>query len=242
MTGMDVHLKEGAPHDPGFQAWILSLPGFATWAEKEQEVLRKVADRVQGYRSWLAEHGEDPPPVLGPVRVVERVLGDEVLFAWDRVPATPDEIRRTRRLLAWSRADLLDTLARLPPQALDWSPAYRRFPAWADWRTVRQIVEHVALTEVGYYLAWIGHERGAAGPLPVDPRDLLVATREETDHFLEGLAEAADRLRLAEKGGEAWTVRKALRRLVWHERLHLASIRRIARDHAQSVRGSGGDA
>jgi len=58
----------------------------------------------------------------------------------------------------------------------------------------------------------------------------LPAHREETVTFLRKLATSPDRARVNFGEGEAWSVRKVLRRLVWHELLHLKSIRRIGRD------------
>lgn len=167
--------------------------------------------------------------------IVQTVHGNEVLFDHDRHPATPAEIEHGLRLLGCSRADLLATVGPMTDALLDWDPPYRDFAAWARWRTVRQVLSHIAGTEIGYYLPWVGYE----GP---DVRDLLELpwqeqlriSRARTVRFLEGLShDGEDRLRLRETD-EGWSLRKVLRRLVWHELLHLKSIRRIARDHAGS--------
>jgi membrane associated rhomboid family serine protease len=222
---VDLVLKEGAPHDPGWQAWVPGLCGCATWAPTEAAVWQLAPAKIQEHLAWLRSHGDVPPPFEGSVRIAERVHGDEVLFTWDRVAATPEETRETRRLLQWSREDLLEAVESLPADALDWDPPYRTLPDWATWKTIRQILEHVARTEVGYYLPWIGY----APTLDLEGEELLPRSRGETLRFLEGLEQAPDRLRLAERGGEAWSVRKVLRRLVWHERVHTKSIRRLGR-------------
>jgi hypothetical protein len=60
----------------------------------------------------------------------------------------------------------------------------------------------------------------------------LRQSREETLRILEDLRVSDDRIRLR-NDDEIWTVRKVLRRLVWHERLHLKSIQRIVADYQQ---------
>lgn len=226
---LDVHLKVGAAHDPGVQAWVLDLQGFATWAPTEGEALERMPGKVEEHVAWLRDRGGAATLASGPVRVVERVQGDEVLFSSDRAPASVEEIRETAWLLEQTRSELLHVVAGLSPACLDWSPPYRAFPSWASWRTVRQVVEHVALTEVGYYLPCVGHHPEVDRPGPGDWEALLERTRHETLRFLAGLEGVRDRVRFRTHGGEEWTLRKVLRRLVWHERLHTKSIRRIVR-------------
>lgn len=232
-------LHELTGDESGWLAWDLRYMGFATWSATRAGVLRRAPGRLAVHEHWLTDHDLDGGPGLaghgprrtpGAPRVVECVRGNEVLFEHDRQPAAPDEIRRCAALLAATRADLLAVVAGLPDAVLDWEPPYAAFAAWARWRTVRQVLLHVAQTEVGYYLPTIGY----AGP---DPEALtalpwpeqLRLSRERTLAFLGGLAVDEDRLRLTE-GDEEWSVRKVLRRLVWHELLHLKSIRRIVRE------------
>ncbi len=66
-----------------------------------------------------------------------------------------------------------------------------------------------------------------------DWHEQLRQSREETYRFLDELRASSDRVRLR-NGDETWTVRKVLRRLVWHERLHLKSIRRIVADYGRT--------
>jgi hypothetical protein len=156
------------------------------------------------------------------------------LFSPDHAPCAPDEIDLTLRLIAASRDDLVRAVEGLPEAALDWDPPYRAFLEWATWRTVREILAHVANCETHYYLPAIGHEPMVP---PVSPqgdwRGALAEQRAETIAFLGGLKTAADRARVTFDGEEAWSVRKVLRRLVWHELLHWKSIRRIGRDFAR---------
>jgi hypothetical protein len=74
----------------------------------------------------------------------------------DGEPATPQEIDLAIELLAASRRDLLATLDGATDALLDWNPPYRRFASWADWRTIRATLAHVANGETHYYTRSIG--------------------------------------------------------------------------------------
>ena len=226
VMSIDIVLKEGAPHDPGWQAWVPGLCGCATWAPTEVGVMERVPAKIDEHLAWLRGHGHVPPPFKGAVRIAERVEGDEVLFASDRAAASPAAIRETRQLLQWTRTDLMQVVERLPAGALDWDPPDRTLPDWATWRTIRQILEHIARTEIGYYLPWIGYSQEG---LLDEGEELLHRSRAATLRFLERLESESDRLRFVERGGEAWSVRKVSRRLVWHERIHTKSIQRLGR-------------
>ncbi len=166
-------------------------------------------------------------PTAAEPRIAESIRGNEVLFEHDRRPASRAEIELCATLLACTRADLLDAVTGLPDELLDWDPPYAAYLSWARWRTVREILTHVAQTEVGYYLPAIGYAAPDAETFAsLRWLEQLRLGREHTLARLADLAEADDRLRLTE-GDEGWSVRKVLRRLVWHELLHLKSIRRI---------------
>ena len=222
---MRVWLLEGrADAEPGFQAWALDHLGFATWAPTRTEVLEKLPAKLDEFRGWVTSRDlGDPGPDPG-VAVVEEIVGDEVLFTPDHSPATIDEIGRTIALLHASREDLVGELESIPAGALDWEPPYRAFLPWARWRTIRQIVTHVANTETHYYLDAIGC-RPPFDPVGTDaaPESYLSLGRAHTLSTLESLASSSDLARIR----DGWSVRKVLRRLIWHERLHTKSIHRI---------------
>lgn len=237
---MRVWLHEMTGNETGWMAWCLDFHGFATWASSEAEVLGGVPTKLAEYQRWLAEHGLACPKVGGDVQVVERVRGNEILFSWDYAPCGADEIDLTLRLLSASRSDLVKTIEVLPEAALDWDPPYQAFAEWATWRSIRAILAHLANCETHYYLSAVGHESQLPPASPDgDWATFLVAHREETVAFLRRLAASPDRARVCFGDDGAWSVRKVLRRLVWHERLHWKSIRRIGWDFECCTRPGG---
>lgn len=236
MAVVRVWLHQGEGDERGWSAWSLDHLGFATWAPTREEALARVPAKLAEYGAWLARYGEPwDAAQQGPLEVVEEIAGNEVAFRDDLLPASVAEIERCERLLRYTRADLLQTVASLPDAVFDWDPPYRRFAPHAWWRTIRQILQHIALTDVGYYLPSIGWQTELDLPAlrAGSWLDLLQRSREETLRFLEELKADPDKVRL-EQGEETWSVRKVLRRLVWHERLHWKSIQRILADYAKS--------
>ncbi len=225
---MRIWLHEMTGNEFGWNAWGLQLIGFATWAATEQEVLGRVPAKLEEHLRWLRQHGLPTAELSAGVEVVERVGGNEVLFDTDIRAAPPDMIADTIELMRATRSDLLATVESLSDEVLDWEPPYVAFAPWADWRTIRQILAHIAKTETHYYLTSIGYEpRASSARGNGDWRALLSEQRAAALAFLEALESASDRARVRPRGEEQWSVRKVLRRLVRHELLHWKSVKRI---------------
>lgn len=146
--------------------------------------------------------------------------GNELAFDRDRAPAHPDELALTQCLLATARAETIRLVAAASDAELDWDDPRRRLPAWARWRTPRQLAWHVADVESRYYLAALG--------VPPPPRaaDLLAELRASAAHVQVSL----DQLVPGRSGGPIrgeWTPVKVLRRLAWHEAGELVVLRRL---------------
>ncbi len=224
-----IWLHEGWGGDPGSDAWGLDLLGFATWAPTKQELLNRVPAKLDEYLGWLSRHHLTIPDPGDGIEITGSVFSrDDVLFMPDRDPATVEEFDRTIQMLRSSRSDLLHTVELLPDKILDWDPPYREFASWADWRTIRATLAHLANTETHFYLKQIGYQPTARPVVPGDDwLSSLESSRGEAFRFLQRLKGSSDRARLS----EFWSVRKVLRRMVRHELLHWKSIRRIVREY-----------
>jgi len=235
-TTIQVWLHEARDEagEAGYNAWGLVHPGFSCWAETESQALEKTPSKLAEYWQLRQRHGLSSPSTACvedvQVEVVERVAGNEILFSSDYQPATCSLIDETVALLDATRSDLLEAIRGLPDRVLDWNPPYRRFRSWARWRTVRQILTHIANTETHYYLPNIGL-RTEIAPAREEGNwdDQLVIHRERTLETLNALQASHDLARVQFHDEGAWSVGKVLRRLVWHERLHTKSIQRIGR-------------
>jgi hypothetical protein len=131
-------------------------------------------------------------------------------FEDDARPLRPWDLDMAGRLLDWSRQDFLRLSGALLPDSLS-QPENA-----PNWKTLDDLFGHMWETE-----NTILNRMGA----PADPADMpgdsvgrLQAVRER---FKEKLPDWAEADILIEEFGEKWSPRKALRRVLWHERDHI---------------------
>jgi hypothetical protein len=212
----------GAQADDAVVAWAfdLDLWGVCGQGLAEDEALAALALAVTGTRGG-------PPELV----VVERIDGDEQAFRRDHRPATHDERERTLAILGAARERTLALLATCPDAVLDWDDPDRVLPAWAGWRTLRQMAWHLADTESRYYLPSLS--------LPARPReaDLRLELERSAAHVRAEVHRVAPAL-VRRSGGEVWTTVKLLRRLAWHERGELVVMHQLAARAHQRLLGA----
>jgi hypothetical protein len=213
-------------------AWVLGLPGCVTGARDENELSGRLPLAIAEHEAWLRKHGE-AVEVSEAWEIVERAdvgsISREFCFDSERVGPSRDELERDIACMAYARSDLLASVDGLPDIVLDWAPpssAYKSFDAWApEVRTIREIVTHVLQLEVYY------RDGLRDGPsIGIFERvDDPAFERNGTVELLRSLDdEARGRsywpVRPGRDEAEEWTVRKVLRRIISHERMHAAEI------------------
>ena len=233
-----------------YGAWMLDLIGVFGWAANRDLAISQAPSAVGWQRDWLARHGEELAVRVGRVEVVEEVPASLVdgyernaIFAADRAPVDVGELETALRHLDFARADLLDLVARIeafeaaggrldpgddrpgdPPTGTDAA------------RPAAGVLRHLAGSE-----AWFVSRLDPAARYDAGGSD-------ELDAYLAGtrawLVDALRRLHAADPAlartdgkGEAWTLRKLLRRAVYHSIDHLRELdRRLARSEERVER------
>jgi predicted RNase H-like HicB family nuclease len=216
-----ITLEHGS--DGSYLAWVHELPGCFARGDTREAAISKTTDAIERFRKWLRSAGEpledDQIEVVVADEVESLIEADEdteVLVAPDRQPLGADDWERIERWLAQSRRALVAALAALPDEQLEQRVAGRE-------RTVREQLVHIAFVEL-MYAAWTFNLRSREGL-----EEFLGWTRDIAVSRMRLLAERADSsLTYAEWAGaprpEPWTARKAARRLIWHELLHLPEV------------------
>jgi hypothetical protein len=215
--------------------WVLDLPGCIAGAPTLESLDQPLRLGIAEYAGWLRSHGEPAHEGVG-WEIAEDLDGEgfgatggEFCFDDDRRPVAGDELKSALRLLEHSRAGLVGATEHLAPDVLDWSPpreAFAHFDAWApEVRTIRDVARHVLELEV-YYRA--GLRDGAAAGI-FEPVAAPWDEHAKTVDLLRGMSEVdLSRsywpVRPGRSEPEEWTVCKALRRLISHERVHTAEI------------------
>jgi predicted RNase H-like HicB family nuclease len=218
-SAYDVTLERGT--DGTYLAWVNDLPGCAVRGSSREDVLERLPAAIGDFLVWTGAANTPLPDVRVVDQVESAIEADEdteVLVSTDRAPLTEESWAETERWLARSRAELISLLERLTDDELGGKRE-------GGTRTVREEIEHIAFVEL-MYAVWTFDRQSRAGL-----SEFLAWTRSIAAQRLSALArEGAADLTWANWGGaprpEPWTARKAARRLVWHDLLHLRALGR----------------
>ena len=202
-----------------YLAWVHELPGCAVRAPSRAEVLERLPAGIEEFLAWV---GAASPAAVA-IEVAEEVESaieadedTEVIVSADRAPLTTKDWERIAAWAARSRTELVEVLDHLSDEDLAARPDGRE-------RTVREELEHIGFVEL-MYAAWTFDLNSSEGLA-----EFLAWTREVASGRLGRLAEQNDaRATQADWSGaprpEPWTAKKAARRLLWHELLHLRAL------------------
>ncbi len=216
----------------------LDLPGCYSEGATEGKAIRNFASTLASYRDWLVTHGELVPVLPEEFDVAERLAsytladGYEVnaIFEPERSPPSWEFLTLSIRLLRYSGADLLSAFESIPIDQREASLAVGA-------RTPKQILEHVARAEWWY----LSHLADVPGALPGDQAPGTPAQFEAVHATLiEWLTDIpAERMgAIVVDREEEWSVRKLLRRALWHERAHTAELARFGTAVSDPGRGA----
>jgi hypothetical protein len=202
---------------------VPDLPGCYSSQKERDAAISAVPAAIQEYVAWCSRHGLHVSGISGPM-VVDEVIRSwmyeddyevNAFFAADRPPLITDEIQEITSLLEGTRRDLAEAVEGLDEDSLLKELSGERWP-------IAGILGHVAGSEWWYF-----DRLGLAFPradLPDDPLDRLSVVRE---HVLATLPHLPKRLGVVTLGGETWSARKVVRRMLWHERDHTQHILKL---------------
>jgi len=217
----------------GTGAFVPSYPGCWVFGRTPESAIEKEKTAVADWFEWVGKHGEQVPTEIKDFEVeVAEVLrvsynpveaGKEEPLFWSEVPPiTKKDVKRTLRLMNYSREDLLKLVSDLGYDCLDWQPPNKP-------RTIRNCLRHIAYVEP-WYITLLNVDMPSRYPRNVF--EMLTYTRKIVVDYLETMPR--DRMRgifqpkiYPHSICNLWTARKVLRRLVDHERLHTKYIEKV---------------
>lgn len=188
-------------------AWSFDRPGLTGRGHNADAALAHLCALLSDGDVQVVERFHAFPSPEDPDYIVNAFFED------DRRPLTLAEINTTLDELVITRRELLAQIEHVSAELL------ARWISGERFKTIYGIMLHIATAE-----CWYGDNMGAATPWvvpPLDPFAALAASREHTRAFLPTLA---DDSRVITWVGEAWSARKVLRRILWHERDHTQHI------------------
>lgn len=203
--------------------WSADQPGAFARGESLETAMGKLEAEV---RSWLSWAGEPVPEMLEFEIVQEAACGlavgdadSDVLFDVERQPLTRGEYERLKGLALRSAEDFLARYEAIPDRDRSANPVRRTFYGDVP-RTAREMYEHTKNVNA-YYFGEIGVEADNEGNI-VECRRRGFDRLEQQPDFLENRT-------FAGSWDECWTLRKLLRRFIWHDRLHARAMERMAK-------------
>ena len=227
---MDFDLKFGdmisialETNGKGFMGFLVDLPGAFVRGKDEEEALSKVRQESRSYLDWLGILRTAPATWQVVQRhhcqlMVEDADG-EILLDADR-GALPEEDFRILAELARRSARTFESLcdSSALKHWVDPSRARKTFYGECP-KTIQEVLDHVNATQ-HYYIS-------RTGLLPSEGEKDFLATRELYINGIESLFRSQGNSRVYDVDSELWTLKKILRRFVWHDRIHGKAITKI---------------
>lgn len=184
--------------------------------------LQKMQRELQAYALWC---GKAPPTETDCSIVQERSSSlhiadadSDVLFDTETTPLSPEEYAELKALALQSALDFLALYDSIPNKNESCLPErttfYGRVP-----RTAQEMYAHTKNVNA-YYFGEIGIEADNEGTI-YDCRVRGFARLEEQKDFLKNPV-------IEGSYGEFWSLRKVLRRFIWHDRIHAKAMYRMA--------------
>jgi hypothetical protein len=227
----------------GFIGFIVDLPGGYVRGKTEAEAVSKAGLEVSRYLAWVGLDrglgggggGGGMPRSFVVQRQTTTASVDQgdtmMLLDADRPKMRPEEFRALSDLVLYS-GETFES-AYQGAKLKSWTDESRLpLPTFYGQRpcTIEQVYSHVRRTQT-YYLSRLG--------LPLQDGDFMMmrrlavnSLRNEFEHGARGSNGSSSRA-LVTLEGETWTLRKVLRRFVWHDRIHAKAILRIMRRQEQ---------
>jgi hypothetical protein len=211
--------------DRGAMLWADSYPGAYSRGETVSKALEKFPKALSEYAAWA--YGAPLPNLAESDFVVTHAYqtdlrvddaDSDVLFPSERLPMDMAEYTQKKQLCIRSAQDFEKLVASIPQRDRALRKSRRTFYGKIPC-SAREMAEHTNNT-LEYYADAIGVPFENEGGL-LENRKRLFRAIESTPDFL------APRVFTA-RDGEMWTLKKLLRRLIWHDRIHAHALWRRA--------------
>lgn len=208
-----------------------NFPGAYARGESLENALGKMPEELRTYGEWCGKDisGEFELSVLQdiPSRLNIADADSDCIFDSEKAALSPEEYLSLKALCLRSARDFQRLYDSIPDNDKSVLPFRSCFYGSAP-RTAREMYEHTKSVN-SYYFAEIDVEADNEGGIE-DCRARGFAALEEDPDFLK-------KPPLEGSYGEIWSLRKVLRRFIWHDRIHAKAMCRMARKTFGENRG-----
>ena len=202
--------------------YAVDLPGAFTRGESLSVAITKMPAEIESYLAWKG----DPVPDLIEIVIAEekeseldiRDADSDAIFDREKAPLTREEYEVLKALALRSAKDLLALYESIPDKDASLSPLRKTFYGQVP-HTAREMYGHTKSVNA-YYFGEIGIEADNEGDILACRRRGFEALEAHPDFLHMPAAEGSY--------GEYWSLRKMLRRFIWHDRIHARAMWRGA--------------
>ena len=185
--------------------------------------MQKMKTEIQSYFAWKGNTLSDEIElVIVQEKSSELEIKDadsDVIFVSEEAPLTMEEYVQLRNLALKSAADFLRLYELIPDKNASVLPVRKTFYGQVP-RTAEEMYLHTKSVN-SYYFSEIGIDTDNEGTI-LECRRRGFEQLERTVDFLNGLVQEGSY-------GEMWSVKKVLRRFIWHDRIHAKAMYRMAK-------------
>lgn len=203
--------------------WLADYPGAFARGAGLEEALAKIPGDLRDWSEWT---GQPVPETAEPVVIRElpssldiRDADSDALLEEERQPLSREEYVRLREMALRSAENFLRLYESVPDPDRSGNPVRQTFYGAVP-RTAREMYAHTKNVNA-YYFGEIGVEADNEGDILQCRRRGFGMLEKQPDFLENSLFEGS--------WDEDWTLRKVLRRFIWHDRIHARAMVRMVK-------------
>lgn len=202
--------------------YATNFVGAYTRGESLEIAKAKMPQEIVSYCNWLGMDaaGKTEIVIVGEKRseLTIRDADSDVLFESEKAPLTAEEYRKLKALALKSAQDFLALYDSVPDKNATAAPERKTFYGKVP-RSADEMYAHTKNVNE-YYFSEIH--------VDADNDGSIYACRKRGFEALEAKGDFLENVVVAGSYGEDWSLRKVLRRFIWHDRIHAKAMYRMA--------------
>ena len=202
--------------------YAVDFVGAYTRGETLEAAVRKMQAEICSYLKWCGKKAVTSMDIaIIEEKVSELAICDadsDVLFESEKAPLTAEEYKKLKALALKSAQDFLALYDSVPDKNATAAPERKTFYGQVP-RTANEMYEHTKNVNT-YYFAEIAVDADHDGNI-YECRKRGFGSLESNPDFLQNTVRKVSYV-------EDWSLRKVLRRFIWHDRIHARAMYRMA--------------
>lgn len=202
--------------------YSIDYPGAYTRGESLNVAQAKMPDEISSFISWS---GQTRKAYTG-IEITEEKASDltirdadsDAIFDCETFPITLSEYNKLKSLVLKSANDFLTLYRSVPNKEISCLPERETFYGTVP-RTAKEMFEHTKNVNSYYF--------GEIGIKAQNDEDMLLSRKRGFD-LLERHIDFLQNIPVKGSYEEIWSLKKVLRRFIWHDRIHAKALYRMA--------------